>query len=157
MSLFRSQQKALKHVPAPIADSPDPPASIKNGGLPIRVVIAMSAELERMGWGIIVSNQPDMQLIAQAASCSEVLSVLKVHHPHVTLIDETILDNSLSEDLRECSSQSNLTRFILVAPHELDYSRKQPKYAFTHAYLLKGVSATELLYTIRSAASETRP
>jgi hypothetical protein len=50
-----------------------------------------------------------------------------------------------------------LTRFILVAPHELDYSRELPKYAFTHAYLLKGVSATELLDTIRTIASETRP
>jgi DNA-binding NarL/FixJ family response regulator len=152
MPLFRSSQKAQAPIPTPMVD---PQAALHPGKgeeFPIRVVVAMSAELERMGWGIIVSNQPDMQLIAQAASCSEVLNVLKAHRPHVTLIDEAMLEDNQYKDLREYSRQSRSSRFVLVAPHEMDYSREQSKYAFAHAYLLKGVSAAELLNTIRTTA-----
>ncbi|MGD0734539.1 MAG: hypothetical protein ABR976_05300 [Terracidiphilus sp.] len=113
----------------------------------------MSEQLERMAWGIIVSNQPDMQLTAQAVSRSEVLPVLKANRPDVTLIDEAMLDARRCKDLHEYSRQPRSSRFILVAPHEVDYySLEQSRYSFTHSYLLKGVSATELLNTIRETA-----
>ena len=73
MPLYRPSQKSHASVPARTAGQQSAPSSHNIEELPIRVVIAMAAELERMGWGIIVSNQSDMRLIAQAASCSEVL------------------------------------------------------------------------------------
>jgi DNA-binding NarL/FixJ family response regulator len=118
----------------------------------IRVLIALSAELERLGWGIIVSSQPDMQLIAQAASCDEALAVLSTHPSDVTLIDETILETGQCSALQEYSKPPWSSRFVLVAPHHVDYSLEHSRYAFTHAYLLKGVSAEELLGTIRTTA-----
>jgi DNA-binding NarL/FixJ family response regulator len=124
---------------------------------PIRIVIAMTEQLERMAWGIIVRNQPDMQLTAQAASRSEVLPVLKANNPDVTLIDEAMLDARRCRDLHEYSTQPRSSRFILVAPHEMDCSLEQSRYSFTHAYLLKGVSATELLDTIRETAGARHP
>jgi DNA-binding NarL/FixJ family response regulator len=152
MPLNRSPQKPYASLPAPSAEEQPVAASGNTSELPIRVVIAMSAELERMGWGIIVKNQADMRLIAQPASCSEVLNVLKAHRADVTLIDEAMLGPHQCKDLREYSKQPRSSRFILVAPHEKDYSQEQSRYAFTHAYLLKGVSAAELLDTIRTTA-----
>ena len=161
MPSFRSSQKA--HASDLEAQWHAGPSSMHDARLsnkeeqPIRVVIAMSAQLDRMAWGIIVSNQPDMQLTAQAASRSEVLSVLKANSPGVTLIDEAMLDARRCRHLHEYSTQPRSSRFILVAPHELDYSLEQSRYAFTHAYLLKGVSATDLLNTVRETAGARHP
>jgi DNA-binding NarL/FixJ family response regulator len=157
MPLYRPSQKPHASVPARTAGQQSDPSSHSIEELPIRVVIAMAAELERMGWGIIVSNQSDMRLIAQAASCSEVLKLLKAQRADVTLIDEAMLGPHQCKDLREYSRQPRSSRFILVAPHEKDYSLEQSPYAFTHAYLLKGVSATELLSTIRATAGADHP
>jgi len=119
----------------------------------IRVVIAMSSKLERMAWSLIVDSQPDMRLIAQVASCNEALAVLKTHRSDVTLIDGAMLDASQYEALNDYSKQPASSRFVLVAPHQVDYSLEQSRYNFTHAYVLKGVSAAELLKTIRTTAS----
>ena len=161
MPLFRSSQKV--HAPDLAAKSHAEPYSMHDAPLsskvelPIRVVIAMPAPLERLAWGIIVSNQPDMQFTAQAALRSEVLPVLKANSPDVTLIDEAMLDAPHCRDMHEYSTQPRSSRFILVAPHKLDYSLEQSRYAFAHAYLLKGVSATEFLNTIRETAGACYP
>jgi len=83
--------------------------------------------------------------------------VLKANSPGVTLIDEAMLDARRCRHLHEYSTQPRSSRFILVAPHELDYSLEQSRYAFTHAYLLKGVSATDLLNTICETAGARHP
>jgi hypothetical protein len=41
---------------------------------PISVTIAISAELEGIARGIVISSQADMQLIGQAATCDEALA-----------------------------------------------------------------------------------
>jgi DNA-binding NarL/FixJ family response regulator len=62
---------------------------------------------------------------------------------------------SQCEALGEYSKQRLSSRFVLVAPHEADNLIEKSRYNFTHAYFLKGVSAAELLETIRTAASGT--
>jgi DNA-binding NarL/FixJ family response regulator len=145
MASFHSSQEKAALVSAPAAGEP----------CTIRVVIAMPSKLERMAWGMIVDSQPDMQLIAQAASCDKALAVLKANRSDVTLIDEALLDARQCEALREYSKQPLSSRFVLVAPYQLDDSLDESRYSFTHTYLLKGVSATELLETIRTTANET--
>ena len=100
MPLYRPSQKSHASVPARTAGLQSDPSSHSIEELPIRVVIAMAAELERMGWGIIVSNQSDMRLIAQAASCSEVLKLLKAQRADVTLIDEAMLEMCIRDRCR---------------------------------------------------------
>jgi two-component system, NarL family, response regulator len=142
-----------------IAAAPDSSTEIEalsNAGeqSPIRVVIAMSSRLERMAWGIIVERQSDMRLVAQAASCNEALTILKTHDSDVTLIDEDMLNAGHYRALQEYSRQPSSSRFILVAPHEVDYSLEHSGFSFAHAYMLKGFSAAEFLEVIRTTADE---
>jgi DNA-binding NarL/FixJ family response regulator len=152
MSLLRSSQissSLVSESAAPEGAVTRPNAS-EHG--PIRVVIAISAELERIAWGIIIGNQTDMQLIGQVASCDEALALLETNGSDVTLIDEAVLDTDKYESLLKYTNRPSSSRFVLVAPHQLDYSLKQSQYAFAQAHLLKGVSADELLTAIRQSA-----
>ena len=119
---------------------------------PIRVVIAISAELERVAWGMVIGSQSDMQLIGKAATCKEALALLRASGVDVTLIDEAILNSDEYERLLRYAKQHSASRFLLVAAHELDYTMRQSRYAFAHSFLLKGVSKDDLLGAVRSCA-----
>jgi DNA-binding NarL/FixJ family response regulator len=119
---------------------------------PIRVIIAISSGLEGMAWGIIISNQTDMQLIGQVTCSEEALAILRTQCCDVTLIDDAILDADQDQSLWNYSMEPSSSRFVLVAPHQLDYSQDQSRYAFAQTYLLKGVSSDELLRAIRASA-----
>jgi DNA-binding NarL/FixJ family response regulator len=153
MTSFRSSQEKSARGPESGAAA-GPVLRSSREQLAIHVLIAMSSHLERMAWGIIVRSQPDMQLVAQVASCDEALALLKTQRSDVTLIDEAMLAGNEYEALLEYSRQPMSSRFVVVAPHQVDYSLQQAKHSFMHAYLLKGVSAPELLGAIRTAVRE---
>ncbi len=154
MPSLDSSQQASTLASAPANGPATTPSADEQ--VPIRVVIAMPTEFERMAWAITVSSQADMQLVAQVASCEEALAVLNTHRSDVTLIDQAILDAGRYEMLQTYAHHPLSTRFVLIAPHQIDYSLEPSRYALAHAYLLKGVSAEELLKAIRSAAGEHR-
>lgn len=124
---------------------------------PIRVVIAISKELERLAWSLIVGAQPDMELIAEAASCDEVLALLEMRDSDVILIDESILDSDVHERFLDYCSKPFAGRFVMMALHDLDQSIEQRNYAFVYSHVLKGTTAEELLLAIRTSARSRRP
>jgi DNA-binding NarL/FixJ family response regulator len=130
-------------TPAP--DGPEAPA-------PIRVALAMASHLDRMAWSIVIGNQEDMELIAAPGSSQQLLKALDAHSPHVVLVDEAMLEQFDRSSLRALQKRLPSFRLILVAMHQKDYSLEPTRFPFIHTRLLKGVSAPELLETIRAAA-----
>jgi len=110
----------------------------------------MASELDRMAWSIVIGNQEDMDLLAAPASGRELLDVLKSPAPDVVLIDEDILNQCSRQALLACASLPRSLRFILVAMHQPDYSIEPSQFPFIRTRLLKGVSAPDLLQTIRA-------
>jgi DNA-binding NarL/FixJ family response regulator len=127
------------------------------GAAPIRVLLAMAAEFDRMAWSIVLNNQSDMELIAATSSSRQLLRLLKLHAPGVVLLDETLLALCAPGALAACARKT-ACRFVLIAMHPPDYSLEPPSLesspaSFIHARLLKGVSAPDLLQTLRAVAA----
>jgi hypothetical protein len=127
------------------------------GAAPIRVLLAMAAELDRMAWSIVINSQADMELIAAPSSSRQLLRHLKLHAPDVVLLDETLLALSPPGALIACARKT-ACRLVLIAMHPPDYSLEPPilestPAPFIHARLLKGVSAPDLLQTLRAVAA----
>lgn len=118
----------------------------------IRVVIALSSELERMAWTLIVGRQHDMEMVAQVASGVEALAFLRSHNSDVTLIDEAALNSAQLQEFRDYCRRSCSSRFVLATLHSARESFELAGPAFIHSYILKGATADELLNAIRSAA-----
>ena len=152
-ALFPSAKRLL-HGASAVA--PSKPNAIGHADIseisPIRIAVAMSDELARMAWGLIIDNEQDMQIIAATASCDELLVILKFKPPDLVLLDEAVLDDRYHRELLELSRHQPACRFILVARHKTDYSLEQSSYEFIHARLLTGASAADLLKTIRETA-----
>jgi DNA-binding NarL/FixJ family response regulator len=117
----------------------------------------MAAELDRMAWSIVLNNQADMDLIAATSSSRQLLRHLKLHAPDVVLLDEALLALCPPGALVACTRKT-ACRLVLVAMHPPDYSLEPPSLESSpapliHARLLKGVSAPDLLQTLRVVAA----
>jgi DNA-binding NarL/FixJ family response regulator len=134
--------------PAPsIPSQPEP----GHASEPLRILLAMAAELDRMAWSIVINNQIDMDLAAATSSSRQLARLLKSHNPDVVLLDEELLNLCDPAALLACARKTSC-RFVLVAMHQPDYSLEHTRAPFIHARLLKGVSAPDLLETVRAVA-----
>jgi DNA-binding NarL/FixJ family response regulator len=134
--------------PAPSVDSHLEPGYAPE---PLRILLAMAAELDRMAWSIVINNQKDMELVAATSSSRQIARLLKSHNPDVVVLDEDLLNLSDHAALLPFARKTSC-RFVLVAMHQPDYSLEHARVPFIHARLLKGVSAPDLLETVRAVA-----
>jgi DNA-binding NarL/FixJ family response regulator len=153
--LFVAHPDFLAHLSLPTgpaeAHQESAADSIRNPA-PIRILLAMASALDRMAWSIVLNNQQDIELVAATSSSRQLSRLLKLHAPRVVLFDEDLL--RLCPGSLLAFARKTGCRFVLVAMHQPDYSIEPSQMSFIHARLLKGVTAPELLLTIRTTASE---
>jgi DNA-binding NarL/FixJ family response regulator len=115
---------------------------------PIRVVLVIRSKLERLGWGIVLGTQTDLDLLGQFGSVGAALAFLAAHPAHVVLIDDAVLTPKDCDALRHLAAEGG-PRFVLVVRHPVDEALEGSRYSFASECLLKGVSAAELLASLR--------
>jgi hypothetical protein len=113
---------------------------------PIRVALIFSSKLERLGWGIVVSSQADMQVVGQYSAPGPALPFLTANRVDVALVDESLLTPAVCASIAKILAAGG-PRFLLLARHSVDRSR----YPFISGCLLNGVTAADFAAAIRSA------
>jgi DNA-binding NarL/FixJ family response regulator len=124
------------------------PAAACSSAAPIRVALILSSKLERLGWGIVVDSQADMQVVGQFPSFASALAFLKTEAVDVALVDEAVLTPKACDAIRR-RADANWPRFLVIAQHPVDPGLASSDYSFASRYLLKGLSAADLLAAIR--------
>jgi DNA-binding NarL/FixJ family response regulator len=119
---------------------------------PIRVALILSSKLERLGWGIVVDGQEDMQVVGQFSSLASAFALLKTDAADVVLVDETMLTPKACDAIRR-HSPAKRPRFLVIARHPVEGAQEESRYSFASRYLLKGLSAADLLDAIRNSGS----
>lgn len=129
------------------------PAAASVAVEPIGVILILSSKLERLGWSIVVESQADMKLLGQFATLNGALDFLEGHGADVALVDEAMLTPKRCEALRRLAAGGG-PRMLLVARHPIDDAIRQSRYGFASSWLLKGISAEDLLAAIRERPAE---
>lgn len=117
---------------------------------PIRVAIIIASKLERLGWGIVVQSQSDMELVGQFSSLSKGLEFLASQPADVSLVDESMLTPKSCEELARRARLAS-SHCILVAPHPIGDTLGKTPWSSAFTCLLKGASADEMVAAIRAA------
>jgi DNA-binding NarL/FixJ family response regulator len=116
----------------------------------IRILAADDHALLRHGIVSLVDLEPDMELVAQAATGRDAIEQFRRHRPDITLMDLQMPDISGIEAIIAIRSEFPDARIIVLTTYAGDVQVVRALKAGARGYLLKGNVHTDLLDTIRA-------
>ena len=122
---------------------------MSNESRTIRVLAVDDHALLRQGIASLVNAEPDIELIAQAATGREAIEQFRKHRPDVTLMDLQMPGMSGIEATIGIRSEFPNARILVLTTYEGDVQMLRAFRAGARGYLLKNMPPSELLDVIR--------
>src|SRR5436190_8831557 len=116
----------------------------------IRVLCVDDHPLVRKGIASILANEPDMQLVAEAADGREAVRVFRESRPDVTLMDLRMPELDGIGATRAIRDEFPTARIIALTSYEGDQDIYRALDAGVRGYLLKEAVHTDVLQAIRT-------
>jgi DNA-binding NarL/FixJ family response regulator len=116
----------------------------------IRIVIAEDQALVRRGAALLLSMEPDMEVVGQACNGVEAVELTELLHPDVVLMDLHMPLKGGVVATREITRALPQTQVLVLTTLDDDETVFEAVRAGAHAYLLKDAAENELLETIRA-------
>jgi DNA-binding NarL/FixJ family response regulator len=118
--------------------------------VPIRVVIAEDQDLVRRGAALLLSMEPDMEVVGQARNGAEAVELAELLRPDVVLMDLHMPVKGGVAATREITQALPGTQILVLTTLDDDETVFEAVRAGAHAYLLKDADEKELLETVRA-------
>ena len=115
----------------------------------IRVFSVDDHALLREGIAAVITNEPDMVLVAQASTGREAVQQYQKHRPDVTLMDLRLPDMSGIDAMIAIRTGSPEARIIILTTFEGDVEMQRALEAGARGYLLKSMPPREIVAAIR--------
>jgi len=116
----------------------------------IRIVIAEDQALVRRGTALLLSLEPDMEVVGLASDGVEAVALAQSLHPDIILMDLHMPRKGGVAATREISQLIPGTQVLVLTTLNDDETVFEAVRAGAHGYLLKDATEEELLETIRA-------
>jgi len=122
----------------------------------IRVLVADDQELVRTAFTVMLSSQPDIDVVAEAGNGLQAVDLSRQVRPDVAIMDIRMPSMDGVEATRRIASSGIPTRVLVLTTFDLDEYVYSALRAGASGFLLKDASAERLLQAVRQvAAGET--
>jgi DNA-binding NarL/FixJ family response regulator len=118
----------------------------------IRVVLADDQELVRSGFAMILSAQPDIEVVAEAGSGAAAVEAVRDHAPDVVLLDVRMPQMDGIEAARVVCAETDC-RVVMLTTFDHDDYVYDALYAGASGFLLKDVRRDDLVHAVRVVAA----
>jgi len=116
----------------------------------IRILAVDDHAILREGVAALIQSQPDLELVAEAATGAEAIEQHRKHGPDVTLIDLGLPDMSGIDVITAIRQRDPRARFVVLTTFRGDVQAVRALKAGAAGYLLKSMLRKDLLETIRT-------
>jgi two-component system NarL family response regulator len=116
---------------------------------PIRLMVVDDHPAFRMGLTALISNQPDMKVVAETGSGREALEMFRKSSPNIVLMDLRLPGLSGVSAITMLHREFKQCRTIVITTYDCDEDIYRAYQAGAQACLLKDSSAGEIIGTIR--------
>jgi len=123
----------------------------------IRVLCVDDHRIVREGIALILSREPDMEVVARAASGEEAIVMFARHWPDITLMDLRLKAMSGPEAITEIRRRDPSARIIVLTMYDGDDDIHRALAAGATTYLLKEALPDELVRTVRDVYAGEHP
>jgi DNA-binding NarL/FixJ family response regulator len=121
----------------------------------IRVVVADDQALVRSGFTVLLSGEPDIDVVGEAGNGAEAVAVAAREHPEVLLMDVRMPVMDGLEATRRITGDESLasTRVVILTTFDLDEYVYEALRAGASGFLLKDTLPVDLLNAVRVVAA----
>ena len=119
-------------------------------GAKLRILIAEDQALVRRGTSVLLSMEPDMEVVGQACDGIEAVAMARELRPDIVLMDLHMPRLGGVAATREITRDLPGTQVLVLTTLNDDETVFEAVRAGAHGYLLKDVTEQELLETIRA-------
>jgi two-component system NarL family response regulator len=113
------------------------------------VLLVDDHALMRTGVANIINQESDLQVVAEASNGIEAVAAFEKYHPDVTLLDLRMPVMEGVEAVRQIRSLDPRARVIVLTTYDTDDEISRALKAGAKAYVLKDISADQLVGCIR--------
>ena len=118
----------------------------------IRVFLADDHAMVRQGFRLILSSQPDIEIVGEAGNGREAVELAEKMKPDVIVMDVAMPDLNGIEATRRLSASAPRSRVLALSMHKDSVYVREILRAGARGYLLKDSIDTDLLNAVRAIA-----
>ena len=119
----------------------------------IRVLVADDQSMVRAGFRMLLSGEPDIEVVAEASDGLEAVDKTARYSPSVVLMDIRMPELDGLEATRRILAAEPATRILILTTFDLDEYVYEALRAGASGFLLKDAGADELLHAVRVVAA----
>ena len=119
-----------------------------------RILLADDHALVRRGVRLILDNEPDLTVVAEAGDGAEALALARIHDIDLAVLDVAMPRLTGLQAARELSRRSPATRILLLSMYDNDQYFFEALRAGASGYVLKSVADRDLVEACRAVVRE---
>lgn len=119
----------------------------------IRVLLIENQALTRIGIKTILTEQPDIEIVGEAATSAEGFDLFRQKKTDVTLISLRLPDSCAVDEIEKFLTENSRAKIIVVAEHAGDAEIARSLKSGAFGYVCKDVSADDLVKAVRAVYS----
>lgn len=112
---------------------------------PVTVVVVDDHTIFRQALRELLESSDAVTVVDEAATTEQAIEVITAHQPQVALVDLDLGEETGLRIIEVCRERAPRTRYLMLSAHDNVHDLRRAMAVGAHGYLLKGVTAGQLV------------